>query len=288
MATKAADQIKLVAVKVTKSTCGEYHNLTAKLEINGDLGGMVLSDTASHSVIIEDPTISATKVHKAFGSYFKDAAEAKRTLGGSIDFYEQAFHGGTPADLFSRYLDFLVYKAQQRARKKSWPIVFSPATKADIKKMKDIRDELAMLADLEAPAKSKPAKADKKPSKPAKSNTVSLKDFIKSLIGKRGPNQIKVAAMVEFPDEDETEVMALVDKMTEGKKSKPAKKPAKPAKKTTGKRQSGVGDFIKEKLVEGKMSQQEILDAVLVKFPEANTTKANVAWYAWKIKKASK
>lgn len=58
---------------------------------------------------------------------------------------------------------------------------------------------------------------------------------------------------------------------------------------STGKRgpNQGVGAFCKELIVEGK-TNQEVLDAVAIKFPSAKTSKGCVAYYRTKLTAAAK
>lgn len=45
----------------------------------------------------------------------------------------------------------------------------------------------------------------------------------------------------------------------------------------------GIGDFIKTQILAGK-DNEKILELVLTKFPEANTTNASVNWYRSKLR----
>lgn len=74
--------------------------------------------------------------------------------------------------------------------------------------------------------------------------------------------------------------------------TKPVAKPAtkvapkaEKAEKAERVKKPGVGDFVKAQILAGK-DNDKILEAVSIKFPEANTTNASVNWYRSALRKA--
>lgn len=72
--------------------------------------------------------------------------------------------------------------------------------------------------------------------------------------------------------------MALPAKKTAAKKA-----PAPKAEKAEKAKKPGVGDFVKQQILAGK-DNDKIIELVLSKFPDANTTKASVNWYRSKLR----
>lgn len=64
-------------------------------------------------------------------------------------------------------------------------------------------------------------------------------------------------------------------------KAAPVKEKVEKAEKV---KKPGVGDFVKAQIMAGK-DNEKILEAVQIKFPEANTTKASVNWYRSALRK---
>lgn len=161
------------------------------------------------------------------------------------------------------------------------------AQRPTVKSFKDKATAIKRIKDLEAAA-SEPNEAQKRHAQEQADKEAHANDnaFNKHLATKRAaklngeseaaPAAKKVAAKKAAPA-----------KKVAAKKAAPAKKAAAKANGEAKPRGRGIGAYACEMILKGK-SNEEVVEAVLKKFPDASTSASSVAWYRNKLKNEGK
>lgn len=176
------------------------------------------------------------------------------------------------------------------------------AQRPTVKGFKDKATALKRIKDLEAEA-SEPNEAQKRRAQAQAEKEAHANDnaFNKHLAAKRAAKAQGEAAAERGQGQSLADVppasrrpaaKKAAAKKVAAKKAAPAKKVAakKAAPKAEGEKKPrgrGIGNYACEMILKGK-SNEEVVKAVLTKFPDASTSASSVAWYRNKLKNEGK